>query len=202
MADKRDSLDARDNTEPDERTKRNRADRGLGPFSGRQLTTIVCVAIIAAVAGLPMVASAVIPNAKGVYNACVNKKSGAVRLIDPSKKQHCNKTKEKSVSWNKAGKQGPAGSARAYAYVQHTGNVVPARTKNIAAKLGATGLYCIDVQGGIDPASVAPVATAELGDVNVLLTSAESICGAGNDFIVRPVSGNTYVNMSFALAIP
>jgi hypothetical protein len=126
MEDRKDALDAHEATKPEERTKRNRPDRGLGPFTGRQLTTIICVTIIAAVVGLPMVASAVIPNAKGVYTACMNNKSGAVRLIDPSKKQVCNKTREKRISWNRTGKQGPTGpagvpgSARAYAYVQRS----------------------------------------------------------------------------------
>jgi hypothetical protein len=160
MADRKDSLDAHEDTKPEERTKLNRQDRGLGPFSGRQLTIIICVTIVAAVAGLPMVASAVIPNAKGVYNACMNNKSGAVRLIDPSKKQKCNKTTEKRMSWNKSGPTGPAGtpgSARAYALVDSDGSVVAARSKNIAVTSPSTGDYCVDLQGGIDPSTAAPV---------------------------------------------
>jgi hypothetical protein len=76
-----------------------------------QKTIIICVAIVALAVAVPIVASAAIPNAKGTYHACMNKKSGVVRLIDPSKKQVCNKTTETRISWNKTGPTGPAGAA-------------------------------------------------------------------------------------------
>src|SRR5215472_5492842 len=62
----------------------------------------------ALVAGGMAVAS--IPDAKGVLHACYSTKTGAVRLIDTAKKQKC-ETGEKSVSWNQAGRPGPAGPA-------------------------------------------------------------------------------------------
>lgn len=56
------------------------------------------------------IAAASIPSSNGVFYACMNKKTGALRLIDPSLKvvsnlSHCAAT-EKQVNWNKSGAAG------------------------------------------------------------------------------------------------
>lgn len=54
------------------------------------------------------IAVASIPSASGVFHGCYSKKTGALRLIDPSKQQKCH-AGEAAVSWNKAGLQGKPG---------------------------------------------------------------------------------------------
>jgi hypothetical protein len=143
-----------------------RRDRGLGPFTGAQLTLVIIV--LAGVIGFPMIASAVMPNGN-TLNACASKKTGALRVIDKSKNQRCAKT-ETPLTWSKtgptgargpSGTNGTPGSARAYAYVQADGTVVAARSKNISvqADTGDAGVYCVNLQN-VDPATVAPVVTA------------------------------------------
>jgi hypothetical protein len=202
-------------------TDRTNTRSGLGPFSGGQITTIICVTVVAALVGLPMVASAVIPNGNA-YNACYKKAGGALRLIDKSKGQKCNAT-ENAVSWSKQGPRGATGpggangapgSARAYAYVRADGTVVAARTKNIAVKRVATlfGLhdvyYCIDAQGGIDGARIAPVVSPDGAEREAsLLFNSQSVatyCGTGYDFFVRIADsdGSNVFNTPFTVVVP
>ena len=116
-----------------------RPGKGLGPFSGTQLTLIIIV--LAVVLGFPMIASAVMPNGN-TFTACASKKTGALRVIDKSKNQRCAKT-ETPLTWSKTGPtgaRGPTGTngtpgfERAYAYVQADGTVVAARSKNITVE--------------------------------------------------------------------
>ena len=142
--------------------------RGFGPFSGGQLTAIT-VAVIAVI-GFPMIASAVSPSGN-TFHACASKKTGALRVIDKSKKQHCGPN-ETPLSWSQTGPQGAPGtngtngtngsngSARAYAYVHANGTVVAARSKNISveADTGDAGVYCVNL-ANVDPATIAPTVT-------------------------------------------
>ena len=81
--------------------------RGLGPFTGGQLTIIV-VSLIAAVSLGAGVAVASIPSVKGVFYGCYATSSGALRLVDHAKNQKCTST-EKAVSWSQTGPRGPSG---------------------------------------------------------------------------------------------
>jgi hypothetical protein len=80
----------------------------------RLLTAAAGTLIAAAIAG---VAYATIPGSDNVYNACMLKGVGTIRLIDKSLPStnlmsHCT-DKETEVSWNQAGQPGPAGPAGA-----------------------------------------------------------------------------------------
>src|ERR1700681_4399143 len=86
--------------------RRAREGGGWGPFTGGQLTAIILAVV--AVVGVPAIASAVIPNGN-TYNACAAKSNGALRVIDTSKHQKCNKSTETAVSWSKVGATGPRG---------------------------------------------------------------------------------------------
>jgi hypothetical protein len=65
---------------------------------------IALTAAVAAVGG--GIAYASIPDSAGVFHACVH--NGALRLIDPGKGQTC-RARERAVSWNARGPQGPQG---------------------------------------------------------------------------------------------
>jgi hypothetical protein len=62
----------------------------------------------AAVAAAGSIAWATVPDAEGVFHACV-KKSGQLVLIDPDAGEACKKN-ETAASWNHAGPSGPAGA--------------------------------------------------------------------------------------------
>ena len=54
------------------------------------------------------IAVASIPSGSGVFHACYSKHTGRLRLIDPSKGQHCRRT-ENATSWSMTGPRGPIG---------------------------------------------------------------------------------------------
>ena len=65
------------------------------------------------------VALANIPDAgTGVFHACANTSTGALRLVDPSKSQKCTKS-ETSVSWNQAGTRWRGSWSASTAYAVH-----------------------------------------------------------------------------------
>jgi len=68
------------------------------------LTLVTAVALVAAVAGI---AAAAIPATNGTLVGCYAKKTGALRLVDPSKK--CMKS-EKRAGWNVKGIRGATGA--------------------------------------------------------------------------------------------
>src|SRR5215472_5338676 len=75
--------------------------------AGRRRWPVSRVTAAAAVVAAAVLASGValasIPDAgTGVFHGCYSKRTGALRLIDPSKGQKC-ATSEKSVTWNQAG---------------------------------------------------------------------------------------------------
>jgi Phage Tail Collar Domain/Collagen triple helix repeat (20 copies) len=80
----------------------------------------ITVALFAVVGG---VAYATIPDAGGVYHACL--KNGMIRIIDPATEQ-C-KSNETEITWSQQGQPGPAGP------------VGPAGPQGAAGKDGATG---------------------------------------------------------------
>jgi len=86
----------------------NVAKRTHRSFSPWQRTIITCVAIVTVGATATAIASAAIPNGS-TFNACYNKTSGALRLIDKSKAQKCKAT-ESPTSWSKTGPRGATGA--------------------------------------------------------------------------------------------
>jgi collagen type VII alpha len=111
------------------------------------------------------------------------------------------------------GATGPAGTARAYAEVSSAGiTLVSARTSGFTnVTRPSTGLYCITVDPaiGIDPETVAAVASPEWGGSSIHGGSAEvhgaatGSCSSGN-FAVRTFdTGGTASNsVSFHLIVP
>ena len=86
----------------------------MGERLSYALTHRVGLLLLFTVAGLAVaggIAYATIPDSDGVFHACVQKKDGKVRLIDPSKLGRAGqcKGKEKAVSWNQTGPRGPTG---------------------------------------------------------------------------------------------
>jgi hypothetical protein len=69
---------------------------------------ILASAVVLVVGGA--VAYAAIPNANGVYTACITKSTGAVRIIDPSNGATC-KSSEMLRTWNQQGQPGTDGVA-------------------------------------------------------------------------------------------
>lgn len=70
----------------------------------------IALATGAALATAGSIAWAAIPDAGGVFHACVNGNSGIVRLIDTEAGESCH-TNESAVSWGQIGPQGPPGFA-------------------------------------------------------------------------------------------
>jgi hypothetical protein len=77
----------------------------------RRTIAITGVAAVTLVAGTG-IAVASIPDGSGVFHACSSKFTGRLRLVDPSKGQHCRRT-EHAVSWSMTGPRGPMGPAGA-----------------------------------------------------------------------------------------
>jgi hypothetical protein len=71
----------------------------------RALVILGC-AVVLVVGGA--VAYAAIPSANGVFTACINKTSGAVRIIDTATAQRCS-SNELRRSWNQQGADGVSG---------------------------------------------------------------------------------------------
>jgi hypothetical protein len=115
-----------------------RRHRGRRPFTGKQFAVIV--ATFAVVVGLPVAASAVIPNGN-TYNACAAKKNGALRAIDTSKHQKCASTETK-VSWSKAGTPGPKGATGANG------------ANGANGPSGVVGMETFDPNGGTNTGSI------------------------------------------------
>lgn len=111
------------------------------------------VAVVAAV-GAGSVAAGAIDAGSPVIRACANKRTGALRLLGTHGK--CSKS-ERSVAWNKTGRDGAPGkngtngtnglngSAVAYAHVLSNGALDTANSKNVTAsgKPNAAGIVCL-----------------------------------------------------------
>jgi hypothetical protein len=72
---------------------------------GRRLA-LVTVAIFAVAGGI---AYASIPDATGVYHACMLKNIGTIRIIDLDKQQHCVSALETEITFNQKGQKGDQG---------------------------------------------------------------------------------------------
>jgi hypothetical protein len=87
-----------------------------GPRPNRLHRRAIRVGLVVAVllAGVVGVAYATIPDSDGAIHACMLKKLGTIRLIDPAAGQQCAASLEAAVDWNVRGQQGlpgPAGPA-------------------------------------------------------------------------------------------
>lgn len=142
------------------------------------------------VAGASYAAVNSIPSPSGVFTGCYNKTSGALRLIDPARGQHCAAT-ETQVTWNQKGQTGPAGPAGpagpqgpqgvpgatgpvgpqgpqgptgpgllAWAYVNANGTVASS-SGNVTVANPGPGSYCIGVTGGTAHVAVASLDSLE-----------------------------------------
>ncbi len=76
---------------------------------------LVVPAAAAAAVAAGGVALAGIPDSSGVFHGCYSKKTGGLRLIDPSKRQKCG-TGDAAVSWNAAGISWRGNWSRSSAY--------------------------------------------------------------------------------------
>ena len=99
------------------------------------------------------------------------------------------------------GPAGPPGTARAYATVTSTGTLVAARSRGVVAvskpASAPVGSYCITLGAGIDAATTAPVASADLGDTVTSSKDFAQVDTAGTDcagkleVVVRHISLDT-----------
>src|SRR5690349_17556428 len=67
---------------------------------------VLAVVLVLGVSG--GIAWASIPDADGVFTACISNADGSIRMIDPSAGQSCTGG-ENRVQWNKKGVEGPKG---------------------------------------------------------------------------------------------
>ena len=101
----------------------------------RKVATVFGVTI--AMVGAAGVAYASIPDSSGAFHGCVNKATGVLRVIDPSKNQQCLTTgvlAETAITWNQTGPQGAVGPQGA------TGAQGPAGPTGATGATGAQGL--------------------------------------------------------------
>ena len=74
---------------------------------------LVLLAVVAALGLAAGIAYSAIPDSGGVYTACMQKSTGALRLIDPSVSTNRCTTAETQVTWNQTGQQGAKGATGA-----------------------------------------------------------------------------------------
>jgi hypothetical protein len=131
-------------------------------FSMRGLATgIAAVAVLVSAVGI---AYASIPWAGNVYNACMLKGIGTIRLIDKSLPStnlmsHC-ADKETEISWNQAGQPGPAG---------------PAGQQGLKGDPGPPGTNGANGTNGTSVTTSSEPADANCADGGVQLTAANGV---------------------------
>jgi len=160
-----------------------------------QLATGIAAGLVlgSMVAGTGAAIAAIPSTSTKLLNACVNKSTGAVRVIDYQAGKRCVTRTERSVAWGARGATGPAGAAgapgasgaagaagapgapgpkgdtgaagtaRAYARISSAGAV--SRSKgNVTVSVLSTGDYCVTA-AGVDPSTaIASVAPDYFGD--------------------------------------
>jgi len=131
-------------------------------MKGRRLFTAIAGAVVASsVAGI---AYATIPDQHSVYNACMLKSLGTIRLIDKSLPStnlmsHCT-DKETEISWNQAGQPGPAG---------------PQGVKGDQGAPGTNGTNGADGKDGVSVTTASEPAGANCSDGGVQLTAVNGV---------------------------
>jgi hypothetical protein len=168
------------------------------------------------VAGVSYAAVNSIPSHSGVFTGCYNKTSGALRLIDPSRGQHC-AVREARVTWNQTGQKGPAGprgakgpagpGLLAWAYVNANGTIASS-SGNVTVANASPGSYCIGVTGGTAHVAVVSLDSLENtgGTVQAGVFDASGCpANASNVFVItRPQSqdgGLPGVNHAFYIIV-
>jgi hypothetical protein len=131
-------------------------------MKGRRLfTAIAGAAVASSVAGI---AYATIPDQHNVYNACMLKSLGTIRLIDKSLPStnlmsHCT-DKETEISWNQAGQPGPPG---------------PQGAKGDPGAPGTNGTNGTDGKDGVSVTTASESAGANCSDGGVQLSAANGV---------------------------
>ena len=107
------------------------------------------------------------------------------------------------------GPQGPAGSARAYgAVINGNGTLDPAKTKNATVRHPATGVYCITLQGGIDPATAALSVTMDYSGpvgpkaIAMIRSSGADCTGNGPELEVKTWNDGAAADSYFTFLVP
>lgn len=105
-----------------------RTHRGTTGFATGVLTVVV-------VSGVPLAIAAIPSSSTGAFTACVNKTSGAVRIIDYQAGKRCT-TRERTVGWSKGYRYRGAWSA---SVLYATLDVVTRNGSSYVAKTGSEG---------------------------------------------------------------
>jgi Collagen triple helix repeat (20 copies) len=148
----------------------------------------ITVVVAAAVAGLaiivPSVAMGTIPNG-GVINACYTKSGGTLHVIDGSVR-NCSKS-QTALSWNVAGRQGPAGPAGPEGASGPQGAPGPAGPQGATGPQGAPGpagtttLYDANAPGGQQLSGQTTLARFFLPAGSYLVQASGYVNDASND---------------------
>jgi hypothetical protein len=107
------------------------------------------VAVTALVVALGGVAYATIPDSGGVIHGCYLKRTGSLRVIDPSRGERCTRA-ETSIPWNQTGPRGAIGRAGRQGKTGATGPQGPAGP---AGAPGADQLYFSQASGTVSTTS-------------------------------------------------
>jgi hypothetical protein len=138
------------------------------------------VAVVFATAG--GIAYATVPDSVGVFNACMLKATGTIRLVDPSApagsllSHPCSATLETPISFNQRGQQGPAGES-VHAYRVNRGAGGEIRVTGIGQ--GPNG-FPTDTHTGLESTDITSLALPQGAyyihwSVNVLKESGDGI---------------------------
>jgi type VI secretion system Hcp family effector len=100
---------------------------------------LVLLAVVAALGLVAGIAYSAIPDSGGVYTACVQKSTGAVRLIDPSVSTNRCTNAETQASWNQVGQQGAKGATGVQGVQGKTGATGPQGPKGEPGASGTGG---------------------------------------------------------------
>jgi hypothetical protein len=160
-------------------------------------TVVAYLALFVALGGGAYAAISGIPDSSGVFHACVNRSSGALRVVKPG--VACKPSKKKNgrvvfagefaTAWNQRGPaglngtngtngingtNGAPGTARAYGVFRSNGVLANAKNASLGAShTPGSGMFCIALAAGIDPATAVLVATPDFdGDATTLGSNA------------------------------
>ncbi len=150
------------------------------------------------------IAYAAIPDAgTGQFHGCVNKSSGQLRVVDPSKGQHCTSATETAVTWNATGPRGPAGPA-SNAYQAGNDSIVTLSgsvdTTIVTLNLPA-GIYSVfgRVEAANNGGGTALVdCTLSSGDLNAITVGSTPEVFALQDLLTLPAAGHVVLKCAAA----
>jgi hypothetical protein len=172
--------------------------RRVGPTAGALIGLCVMATLVGGVA------YAAIPDAgTGQFHGCVSKSTGMLRVIDPSKGQHCTTAAETPVTWNATGPRGPAGPA-SNAYQAHNDSIVTLSgsvdTTIVTLNLPA-GIYSVfgRVEAANNGGGTALVdCTLSSGDLNAVTVASTPEVFALQDLLTLPSAGHIVLKCAAA----